>query len=193
MPRPSKRDERREEILNAYGRCVARFGVEGATLERVAEEAGLARALIRHNIGNKDELLLAFVDHFVATDNANTNQFFLSLPQKNRLKTLLRYLFDFDYARDDSTRIGNALSAAGSEHPALAAKLRAWSQGFIDQLEHELKLAFPSAKPKARKAAAAGIASIYFYCDSWAELGGDNKLRRRSLLAVDMLLESLSD
>lgn len=193
MPRPSKKDERREEILSAYGRCVARFGVDGATLERVADEAGLARALIRHNIGNKDALLLAFVDYFVAKDNATTDQFFSELPQKNRLKTLIRYLFDFDYARDESTRIGNALLAAGSEHPALAAKLRAWSQGFVDQLEHELKLAFPNAKPKARRAAAAGVASIYFYCESWAELGGDNELRNRSLSAVDMLLHTLSE
>ena len=55
MARPSVKEERREQILTAYEQCVARYGVEGATLDKVAEEAGLARPLIRHNIGNREE------------------------------------------------------------------------------------------------------------------------------------------
>ncbi|MGB0867643.1 MAG: TetR/AcrR family transcriptional regulator [Granulosicoccaceae bacterium] len=193
MPRPSKRDERREEILKAYGRCLARFGVEGSTLERVANEAGLARALIRHNVGNKDELLLAFVEYFIAQDNQNTDAFFADLPKKNRVKALVRYLFDFDYPRDDSTRIGNALLTAGSEHPALAAKLRAWPSSFIRHLDRELASAFPEAKPRARKAVAAGIASIYINCETWSELGEDAEFRSQSLHAVDLLLASIAE
>ena len=34
MPRPSLKAQRSEEILDAYERCVARYGVEGATLEK---------------------------------------------------------------------------------------------------------------------------------------------------------------
>ena len=43
---------------------VTRLGVEGATLEKTAGEAGLDRVLIRHNVGNKDDLLDAFLDCF---------------------------------------------------------------------------------------------------------------------------------
>ena len=43
MARPSVKDERTEAILAAFERCVARHGVEGATLQRTADEAGLAR------------------------------------------------------------------------------------------------------------------------------------------------------
>ena len=38
MPRPSVKAERTEEILDAFERCVARYGVEGSTLERIAEQ-----------------------------------------------------------------------------------------------------------------------------------------------------------
>ena len=43
MGRPSIKAERREQILDAYETCVARFGVGGASLEKIAETAGLAR------------------------------------------------------------------------------------------------------------------------------------------------------
>ncbi len=50
--RPSRTEERRLEILEAFGRCVARSGLEATTLEDVAREAGLQRAMIRHHVGD---------------------------------------------------------------------------------------------------------------------------------------------
>ena len=53
MARPRVTAERREEILAAFARCVARDGVEGASLQQVADEAGLARGLLRHHLGQR--------------------------------------------------------------------------------------------------------------------------------------------
>ena len=41
MGRPNLTEVRTSEILDAFERCVARFGLEGSSLERVAEEAGI--------------------------------------------------------------------------------------------------------------------------------------------------------
>ena len=38
MGRPSVTEQRRNEILDAFVRCVGRYGLDGATLERLATE-----------------------------------------------------------------------------------------------------------------------------------------------------------
>ena len=59
MGRPSLANVRREQILDALERCLARDGLVGTTLEAVAEEAGVRRPVIRHYFGNRDELVAA--------------------------------------------------------------------------------------------------------------------------------------
>ncbi|MFC4993515.1 TetR/AcrR family transcriptional regulator [Rubritalea tangerina] len=62
MPRKSMVEERSQQILDAFERCVVRYGIEGSTLERVAEEAQLKRTIIRHYIGNRDALVEAVAE-----------------------------------------------------------------------------------------------------------------------------------
>lgn len=57
MGRPSKRAERRQEILQAFARVLADHGYAGATISSVAIEAGVAPGLIHHHFHNKAELL----------------------------------------------------------------------------------------------------------------------------------------
>jgi len=57
MARPSISHQRSEEILEAYERCIAKFGMHGATLAGIAQEAGLTRPLVRYHVGNQDALL----------------------------------------------------------------------------------------------------------------------------------------
>ena len=55
--RPSNQNERYLQVMEAMVRCVARFGLDGATLERIAAEAELSRPLIRHHLGNREDML----------------------------------------------------------------------------------------------------------------------------------------
>lgn len=56
MGRKSRADERREAILAAFERCIGRYGID-VSLEQIADEAGVQRSLIRHYLGNRDELV----------------------------------------------------------------------------------------------------------------------------------------
>ena len=80
MPRPSVKDQRREEILTAFARCVALYGVEGATLEKIAAEAGIARPAVRHFVGNRDELVEALTAHVKKDYTEKVDQLFAYLP-----------------------------------------------------------------------------------------------------------------
>ena len=193
MPRPSLKEERRAEILAAYARCVARYGVHGATLERTAEEAQLARALIRHNVGNKDDLFDAFLDEFLGNVSSSTDLLFASLPADDRLATMVEWLFDPRHADVEQTNLTNALLIAAVERPALAKRLRRWTVQLIGQIEDELGRAFPKAPDEGVHAVATGIAALYFNFDSLMPLGGMKKLGEASKRAVGLLISTLSD
>jgi TetR/AcrR family transcriptional repressor of bet genes len=50
-------DIRRQALIDATRRCMARDGVEGATVRRICEEAGVSGGLLRHHFGSKDALM----------------------------------------------------------------------------------------------------------------------------------------
>lgn len=192
MGRPSVTAQRVEEILDAFEVCVARFGVEGATLEHVAQEAGLARALIRHHVGNKDELLTAMVQRFITRSDAITAAFFSGLPASDRADALVHGLFDARYNDPHLTKVVTALTLASSEHPELAGVMGRWTARFLGAIEAELTSAYPGATPTRVLAAAAGITGIYFNVDSLDALENSAALRASSLEAALMLLEALA-
>ena len=68
MGRPSVAAERRRQILMATIDCIGTHGVAGTTLDRIAEEAGMARGHVRHFAGNRDEILVAAAREFYFGD-----------------------------------------------------------------------------------------------------------------------------
>jgi len=162
MPRPSRKTERQTQILDAYGRCLAMYGVEGATLERIAAEADLARALIRHNVGNRSELLDLFVERFLARSEQMTADLLAALPREGAQQVLIDWLFDPEQADDQAIRIANALIVAAAEQPDLAFKMRNWSQAFIDALNSVFNDPVTSV----------GISSLYADVEAMSPLGG---------------------
>ena len=193
MGRPSLKDKRRSEILDAVETCVIRYGVRGVTLEQVAEEAGLARALIRHNVGNKDEVLGAFVDRFLEAQTLEIEQTVNDLPEDDRVETLVDWLFDEAYVDPKALAVFEALMVAAPGDPQLAKGLRDWVTAFIDAVEEEVAKAYPEADTDAVLSVAVGLAGIYFNVDSLTALGSMPGLRRASKNATFRLLSTLED
>ncbi len=191
MGRPSVKDERREQILRAYETCVARFGVEGASLEKIAEEAGLARPLIRHNVGNRDDLLAALVDRFLSKSERNVQRMIDGLPADRAIKTLIDWLFDPNYSDAQFVLVAEALIAASQEDPALATLMQSWTRDFIASVRGVLKDNEPSASSRALDAVAAGVTGIYFNTDSLTPLGDMSDIREASKRAALMLVATL--
>lgn len=191
MPRPSLKNQRREEILDAYEICVARYGVEGATLEKTAEEAGLARALLRHHVGNREELLEALVNRFLEKSAHQTTAFYEALPSRGRMETLVNLLFDPDYSDSHSVLVAEALIAASEARPELGQKIKAWVQDFVDQLTREVSLYAPLEEPEAIEEVAMGITALYFNAESLSPLGAIPNIRKTSTASCLRLLKSL--
>lgn len=65
MPRPSKREERRRQLVTAFEQLLGAHGYEGATVARLAELAGLSPGLVHHYFRDKDELTEELLTHLV--------------------------------------------------------------------------------------------------------------------------------
>ena len=191
MARPDIKDERREQILDAFEICVARYGVEGATLAKTAEVAGLARPLVRHNVGNRDALLTALVARYLQRSRASLNTMIAALPERDRVRTAIDWLIDPDSADAQLVHVASALIAASSNDQALAAKMRDWLSGFIAQIGRIIADDFPDADPATVSAVAAGITGIYFNIEALTPLGDVSALAVSSKRAALMLIETM--
>ncbi len=192
MARPSIKEERRDQILSAFEACVVRFGLEGATLERIAEEADLARALIRHNVGNRDDLLNGLVERFLARSRAATDAMISGLPNRRQTIALIERLFDTDDFDEDLMLLAEALIAEAANDKQLAAKMRRWTAGFVAAIEQVVQDEFPRASKTDVAAVAAGITGIYFNVVSLWPLGEMPKLLKASKRAALLLVGSLN-
>jgi AcrR family transcriptional regulator len=57
MARAKMEDERKEQILAAFEACVIRNGLAKTTLQKVADEVGLPRSLVRYFVGNRSSMV----------------------------------------------------------------------------------------------------------------------------------------
>ncbi len=67
MSQAENREYRRASLLQAAIITVARYDIEGATVERICNEAGASRGLIAHYFDSKESLLLAALENWFNT------------------------------------------------------------------------------------------------------------------------------
>ena len=193
MARPSVQHERKQEILDAFERCIINYGVEGAGLQKIADEAGLARPLIRHHVGNREDLLDELVERFIARSDAVIEDMGRSMPDSGRGEYLLQLLFAPQYqVSDHSTLLFQALLVASQTRPALRRRLDKWNRDFIDLLVTELADEHPEAGDDDIAEVAMGIAALYYNADSMGALGSRTVLYETSWRAARRLLATLA-
>ena len=61
MGRPSNREERRRDILEAALVVMAKSGYDGASVQAIAKQAGLSAGLLHHHFGSKAAVLEALL------------------------------------------------------------------------------------------------------------------------------------
>ncbi|MFT6510016.1 MAG: AcrR family transcriptional regulator [Parvibaculaceae bacterium] len=192
MARPSLKAERREQILDAYENCVVRYGVEGATLANVADEAGIARPLIRHNVGNRDDLLALLIERFLVESNESTKRFIAYLGKDKPVDDFIEGLFDPNFADPHLTLMAEALIAASANNAELATHMQKWTRDFILAVQGVLAQQYPKAGSKKIYAVAAGLTGIYFNVASLSPLGPMPDVQNASKAAALQLAATLA-
>ena len=171
MPRPSLKQVRSEEILASYAKCIVRFGLEGATQEKIAVEAGVQRSILRHYLGNREQMIGALIDYVDRNIESEVEALVGALPESGRVSALIDLLFDASHASDENTAMTmQALASASHSHPQVHSKILSWSGQFIDFVIDELFREFPDAADEDVFQTAFGIVALYFNIDSFAPI-----------------------
>lgn len=168
MGRKSLANERREQILIAFAQCLRQYGFEGTTLERVAEEAGVKRSIIRHYIGNKDDLITAAVNRIIHEYKAELANAIDSLPQEALIPALLDFLFcpNDNFEMADFDTLVNVLWTTHERNPHTRALLLNLYQEFETLILESLTHAYPQSNKEQRKNTAYAIMCLSN--DTWS-------------------------
>ncbi len=70
MPRPDVSHERIPEILDAAAQIFSVHGIDGASMEQIADVCGISKATIYHYFKSKEALILALVRRLFNADQA---------------------------------------------------------------------------------------------------------------------------
>ena len=97
--RPSKALERRDGILDAMEICVREQGIALASMRKIADQSGLSLQMISHYFGNRQSLILAFVERLCERLIAETDMAETGRTPKERLHNVIRFLCDGRYKR----------------------------------------------------------------------------------------------
>ena len=191
MPRPSLKETRSEQILDAFVRCVARFGLDGSTQARISEEAGVGRPLLRHYLGNRDEMVRKLLDHVLQVFAVQVEALFDSLPPTDRIAAVMEALFGRAVYSSESAAVFAALVAASVRHEGLRAPLLGFVHDFESRLAAEIVGERPEADEKDVRTVASGVAAIYFNTDAVMPLRPRVEWRNTQRAAAQMLIDNL--
>ncbi len=145
MGRPSLAPQRTEQILDGFERCIGEHGVEGSSLERIALQAGVQRRLIRHYLGNREDVERAAVERIVARYDRRVRDLLETAPETGRVDALLELLFGGNLCQLDPEGLLCELMARSHRCERTRALLARAHRGFEGLLARELRRAHPRA------------------------------------------------
>lgn len=118
--------ERREEIMGAVERLLARGGVDAVTMRAVASEAGVSLRLVQYYGRTKDDLLSSTLDRLADRSierwRARSEHQTASRPALDVVRTFLEEALPTDEASRGLHRVGVSLEALAITHPGTAGR-----------------------------------------------------------------------
>lgn len=191
MGRKSLADARREEILAAFERCIGQHGID-VPLERVADEAGVKRSLIRHYLGNRDELIDQVIAR-IATSYPQRISDLLTLARARGAEGLLDVLFsDESSSTDWDNLIIAVVSTAHGRYPEAKRQVATMMVVVVEQVAQALQQIAPDATPAACYEVAYGLLCLVQTHDSLLWLGIDPRHTAVARAGAERLIDGLA-
>lgn len=193
MGRPSLASQRKMEILEAFEKCILKYGLDGSSLERIAEEGGMKRSILRHYVGNRDDLVIALAEQVVARYRQEFVGTLLDISGDNRIEQLLQFFFPKSpMETTENVFVLESLIAASEEYPVVGELLTGYIQELVDATSTQLKKGFPNASKNRCWAVAYGLVGICFNHESLAPLKLTAKFAKAARLSARALVDTLS-
>lgn len=190
MPRKSLAEERTAQIIVAFEQCIARYGLEGSTLERIAEQAEMKRTILRHYIGNREDLVDAVAGGLLGRLNDQVT----ALSQINASEKTAEQLLELVLEACGTSSFHDVLIieqfiAAAELYPEEARKLASYIDDFTNALAQ--KISEWSGSSQSSWAAAYGVVALIFNESSLVPLKMDKRYSEAAFSSAVILLESV--
>ena len=192
MGRKSMAGERRDELLNAFERCIVKYGLEGASLEQIADEAGMTRSIIRHYIGNRDELVDALIERIIAQYAGQLEAAYADVPADHVVRHTLDVMFSGEQLLDPrDTVVITVLMTAKDRYPQAKKLLVAMFEAMIDSFAADLGQSYPQAPAERCRQIAYAVICMAEMHESLMWLGMDRGYNAAGRAAAEALLRTL--
>lgn len=128
MPLVVDKENIKQEILQAFERCIAQKPLLNITLRDIAKEAGMSHGKLLHYFTNKDELIMCYVSYSKDCLSQKCEQWFRAndfsgYPTKaSYLNAFLQHVAEI---RENETRTIIQLYVLGRYNPKVAAVVKA--------------------------------------------------------------------
>ncbi|KZN43577.1 hypothetical protein N474_20155 [Pseudoalteromonas luteoviolacea CPMOR-2] len=171
MARPSMAAQRKEEILDALETCILKYGIQATSLENIAETAGVKRTILRHYIGNRDDIICALSTRLKEKYSQQWQQLLPWLPSKNQVESLIDALFTIGSKEQiNNTIVGEAIFSEAKRLPPIKADQEQIMAEFIDIVSGILKAQYPQACEEKIELIAHGVYANYLLSESFLPL-----------------------
>ncbi|REL31674.1 TetR/AcrR family transcriptional regulator [Thalassotalea euphylliae] len=191
MARPSMAGQRREEILDALELCILEKGIQATSLENIAEKAQMKRTILRHYIGNRDQIIIALSERWAQKYQQEWQELMLWLPPSNRSEALLDALFTV-HSKEmvNNAVIGEAIFSEAKRLPEIKAHQVAIMAEFISHACTTFQQDYPNTAPDKIELVAHALYANYLMSESLIPLkmvDEIHKLKQASRLLCQVL------
>lgn len=191
MGRPSLAAERTEQIVLAACRCVARYGLDEATLEQISLESGLSRGHIRHYVGSRDNLMNLVWARVSETFLSRLTHVGTADPHEH-----VERLLDHLYETGDSTGAAmpdlGAFLLSGAHHDVLRPKIDKTMARIAVVLQGALEQLAPHASADDRSSVVGGLLRLLLGSSAYSAISARPDELGTARASADRLVRSLT-
>ncbi len=188
MGRPDLTELRTKQILDAFERCVGQVGLEASSLERIAQEAGMKRSILRHYVGNREELVVALTRRVVGKYRETLVDMAGSIAPPGRVEQLIRILLPAQSPETTASIVViESLIAAADTNQLVREQMAAYLDDVVAMVSEQLQQEFPDRSRHQCWTIAYGVVCIWFNHASLGPL----RLARKYLTAARSTMRTL--
>ncbi len=141
-------DKRRPEIVEAAIRSISKNGLPAPSYDKIAEEAGISRQLIRHYFPNPEAMMVELCSGRPDVYRAWFNELCRSVPPRDHFKTLLDVYFtqmDVDPAgKRGKTALFDAMMCLAINSETIRTNLRDQFSEYQELIANVIATSFPA-------------------------------------------------
>ena len=193
MARPSLKQDRQKIILQAFTECIAAKGLNATTLDDIALKSQMRRSLLRHNVGNRTELINQVAEYVSTEFETIWSEQRTQYANDNKNEWLLKILFNSNPDEKYQALIPAFFSLLASAHryPEVTQRLKKCFNVYLDDITQELVRRHPKASENDCRQVSLGIVGIFFNWDSFLSLDLGEEIAELNLQMVHRLLSTL--